>query len=171
MHTQDYLAFIPLLLYGIGLADLLAEWKRMFDPKSLFVPYILVTIMLTETAVFNVFSYLNIVNAMENIGYMQYLWYLVSPFLFLVTVNSFTPEKEADTKEYFQSRMPIFMSLVAAFVGSHFLYGGEFDRLGVARLIFIALFIAIAYFKKLWMIYVLFALWLAAFVLKASTVV
>jgi hypothetical protein len=170
MQTQDYLAFIPLLLYGIGLADLLAEWKRLFDPKSLFVPYILITIMLTETAVFNVFSYLSVVNTMENIGYIDYLWNLISPFLFLVTVNSFTPDKEADTKEYFLSRMPIFMGLLAVFVGTHFLYGGEFSKMGIVRLIFIAFFIAIAYFKKMWMIYLLFLFWLATFILKASAV-
>jgi len=34
METTEYLAFVPLLIYGIGLADLLGEWKRLFDPKE-----------------------------------------------------------------------------------------------------------------------------------------
>jgi hypothetical protein len=30
MDASEYLAFLPLLLYGIALADLFSQWKRFF---------------------------------------------------------------------------------------------------------------------------------------------
>ena len=33
MSTTEFLAFIPLLIYGLGLTILLGEWKRVFDRK------------------------------------------------------------------------------------------------------------------------------------------
>ena len=51
MDAAEYLAFLPLLIYGIALADLFSQWKRLFNPKQLYLPYILLTGILTETAI------------------------------------------------------------------------------------------------------------------------
>lgn len=170
MKAADYLAFVPLLLYGIGLADLLAEWKRLFDPKTLYLPYLLVTIMLTETAIYNVFIYLDIVNQFEGLSYLDYLRFLVGPFLFLITVNAFTPEKEADTKTYFTDRLPIFFGLLASLVASHFLYEPEYSNGIFLRIAAVLVIAAIGFFRKVKLIYPLFAIWLLSFLFKANII-
>ena len=70
MIPSEYLAFIPLLIYGIALADLLSQWKRLFNPKDLFIPYLLMTIILTETALYNVFVYAEVINKLGGQTYL-----------------------------------------------------------------------------------------------------
>jgi len=59
MDSTEYLAFVPLLLYGIALADLfdlLGQWRRFFDKEYLYWPYFLTTVMVTELAIRTCFS-------------------------------------------------------------------------------------------------------------------
>jgi hypothetical protein len=35
MEATEYFAFLPLLIYGIALADLFSQWKRLFSPICL----------------------------------------------------------------------------------------------------------------------------------------
>ncbi|MDZ7647852.1 MAG: hypothetical protein U5K54_12080 [Cytophagales bacterium] len=122
MDTTQYFAFVPLLLYGIGLAKLMEEWKRLFKIKEAYLPYTLITIILTETALYNVFIYIDLIDDMMGLDYLGYLSMLVAPFLFLIATNAFTPDKEANTREYFEEQIPVFFTLMALFVASHFTY-------------------------------------------------
>ena len=93
MSATDYLSFLPLLIYGIAIADLFSHWKRLFDIKTFFLPYALFTIMLTEVALYNVFIYAELINDLEGLASGQYLMYLLPPFLFMMVANVFTPDK------------------------------------------------------------------------------
>ena len=53
MEAPEYLAFIPLLFYGIALADLLGQWRRFFDGDYFYLPYFLTTLIFTEVAIWN----------------------------------------------------------------------------------------------------------------------
>ncbi len=166
MEASEYLAFIPLLIYGIALADLLSEWKRLFDPKDWYLPYLLFTIILTEMAVYNIYIYLDLVLQFEGQSYFRYLSFLVPPFLFLLTTNSFTPEKQSVTKEYFIAKMPVFYTLMALFVASHFFYSfNEGAHTIVIRIIAVAVLIIFGYYRKVWSVYLIFVIWLISFVL------
>ena len=92
MDPAEYLAFVPLLIYGIALADLLGQWRRFFDKDYFYFPYFLTTIIFTEAAVWNVYKYLEVVTNLEGVSYAQYWAYLVQPVLFLITVSALTPE-------------------------------------------------------------------------------
>jgi len=35
MDLTEYMVFLPLLIYGIALADLFSQWKRFFDIKEI----------------------------------------------------------------------------------------------------------------------------------------
>jgi hypothetical protein len=171
MDSSEYLAFIPLLLYGIGLADILSEWKRLFDPKEWYLPYSAFTIVLTETAIYNVFIYMNLIEQFGGQSYLDYLLMLLPPFLFLLTTSAFTPDKESGTREYFIRRMPVFFSLLALFVASHFLY--DFDEtfyMKMTRLLVIVIIIIIGFTRKIWLIYLLVVLWAMIFVVKSDFV-
>ncbi|MDX2445379.1 MAG: hypothetical protein QNK30_16405 [Bacteroidales bacterium] len=166
MEASEYLAFIPLLIYGIALADLLSEWKRLFDPKDWYLPYLLFTIILTEMAVYNIYIYLDLVLQFEGQSYFRYLSFLIPPFLFLLTTNSFTPEKQSVTKEYFIAKMPVFYTLMALFVASHFFYSfNEGAHTIVIRIIAAAVLIIFGYYRKVWSVYLIFVIWLISFVL------
>lgn len=171
MDASEYLAFIPLLLYGLGLADLLSEWKRLFVTKNWYLPYAILTIILTETALYNVFIYIHLVEQMPGQSYFTYLSYLFPPFLFLMATNAFTPDKESDTKEYFIKQMPVFFSLLALFVASHFLYGfNEPSLMVIGRIVIIILIIILGYMRKIWVVYALAIIWILLFFVKGHTV-
>jgi len=170
MDATEYLAFIPLLLYGIGLADLLSEWKRLFVTKDWYLPYALLTIILTETALYNVFIYIHLVEQMPGQSYLNYLLYLIPPFLFLMATSVFTPDQESETKEYFIRRMPVFFTLLALFIASHFLYGfNEPALIVIGRAVTIVLIITFGNMRKVWVVYVLAAVWFLLFFVKGQT--
>ncbi|MCU4157189.1 hypothetical protein J1N10_14475 [Carboxylicivirga sp. A043] len=169
MDATEYLAFLPLLIYGIALADLFGEWKRLLEPKGVFVPYILFTIILTETAVYNVFAYAELVSNLKGLQYYDYLIKLVPPFLFMLTVNAFTPEKGDDTKAYFISQMRNFMIMLAAFMATHFFYDfGESSYTIISRIVGIALVLVVAIVRKVWMSYLIVAVWLFTIYFRAG---
>jgi len=171
MATEEYLAFLPLLIYGIALADLFKEWKRLFDFKNVFLPYTLFTILLTELAIYNVFIYLNVVSELGegDFKYYQYLLSLIPPFLFMLTVNIFTPEKSENTKEYFLKNQPLIFILLASFFSSHFIYDFEENMIVVGgRIIGVLLLVVLGFSKKRLSLYVPVIAWLIMFLTRIS---
>jgi len=171
MDASEYLVFLPLLIYGIALADLLSQWKRFFNPKQLFLPYLLFTILLTETALYNVFIYSELLDQLTGLSYFKYLLYLIPPFLFMLTTNIFTPDKDSDTKAYFIKQMPIFLSLLALFVTSHFIF--DFDEhlpTLVGRVLAILLILITGLTRKIWLFYVMVAFWTILIFIKGGMI-
>ena len=161
MEASEYLAFIPLLIYGIALADLLGQWRRFFDRDYFYLPYFLTTLIFTENAIWSVYGYLEVTSHLEGIEYFQYWAYLLQPMLFLVIVSALTPELEIkDTETYFIKRMPVVFGLMAVYIGSHFIANyGEISQLNIARVLAILLCIAMAISRRAWLVYLATALW------------
>ena len=171
MQTSEYFAFLPLLLYGIALADLFSQWKRFFNPKKWFLPYLLFTIILTETALYNVYIYAELVDQLAGLSYYNYLFYLIPPFLFLITTYIFTPDQDSDTEEYFLKQMPVFLSLLALFAASHFLYNfNENFPTIVGRSIAILVILVTGISRKIWMFYIVVALWFFLLFVKGGMI-
>ena len=171
MEATEYLSFLPLLIYGIALADLFSQWKRFFTPTQIFIPYLLLTIMLTETALYNVFVYAKLLDHLEGLSYFKYLLYLLPPFLFMLTVHIFTPDHDSDTEEYFIKQMPVFFTLLALFAACHFLY--DFDEnLGtkIARVMVIAAILITGISRKIWLFYIICGLWLLMLFFKGGMI-
>ncbi|MCV9385923.1 hypothetical protein [Reichenbachiella ulvae] len=171
MSATEYLTFLPLLFYGIALSELLNKWKRLFYIKTLFIPYALFTIMLTEIALYNVFVFHDLIEGLENIPYFKYLIYLLPPFLFMLEVYVFTPDDETDTESYYRQHMPKFHTLMGLFILSHFLF--EFDEpssmIG-SRIISSILVIGLGWTRKPWTVYILFATWLFGLFFKIGII-
>lgn len=169
MRTLEYLGFIPLLMYGLGLADLLSQWKRLFDRKEWYLPYTIFTIVLTEIAVYNVFIYFNLLAKLPGQNYYTYLSYLLPPFLFLLTIRAFTPENDEDTKQHFVKRMPIFFSLLAAFILSHFVFNYEESiYMHIVRLFVVVILIVVGFTRKMWLVYLIALIWLVSFLFRGK---
>ena len=171
MEASEYLAFLPLLIYGIALADLFSQWKRFFNPKELYIPYLLLTIILPETALYNAFIYAELIDKLVGLSYFSYLSYLIPPFLFMLTANIFTPDQDSDTEEYFLKQMPVFLSLLALFAASHFLYNfNENLPTIVGRFIAILVILVTGISRKIWMFYIVVALWVFLLFVKGGMI-
>ena len=171
MSTSEYLAFLPMLIYGIALADLFRQWSRFLNLKEIFLPYLLLTVILTETALYNVFLYAGLLDQLEGLTYASYLVYLVPPFLFLLTTIFFTPGEDADTEDYFVKYMPVFLSLFALFIASHFLYEfNEQNTIIAIRIFAILLTLLTGILRKRWMVYLLGVLWFLSLFTKGAVI-
>lgn len=172
MDPAEYLAIIPLLIYGIGITDLLGQWKRFFNKKDQYPLYILYTIILTEVAVYNVVIYIDLVNILPQQSYFRYLSFLLPPILFLMVVNVFTPDEGSPTRDYFEKNIRLMFILITLFVASHFLYSfDEQHGQQYFRIAMVLLLSAIAIFKKQWLMYLVVGLWLIGLVNKGSMLV
>ena len=170
MDPAEYLAFIPLLIYGIGITDLLSQWKRFFKKKDQDALYIIITIMLIEVAIYNVFIYLDVVYDMPRHSYLRYLSFLLPPILFQMVVNVFTPDEGSQTREYFHRNLRLIFALTACFIASHFIYNfDEHFSAQYLRIAYILLLTAVAVFRKKWLIYLSVLLWLAGLFGRAFT--
>lgn len=161
MEAPEYLAFIPLLFYGIALADLLGQWRRFFDGDYFYLPYFLTTLIFTEVAIWNVFIYLEVVGHLEDIHYFQYWAYLLQPMLFLVIVSALTPEPEnKNTEVYFKKRMPVVFGLMAIYIFSHlFANFGSTAPITAVRVVAIALCVVTAVVGRVWLVYAVTIIW------------
>ena len=171
MDAAEYLAFLPLLFYGIALSDLVSEWKRFIDWHKLFAPYAILTVVFTESALYNVFIFAEVINDLEGLSYINYIIYLIPSFLFMFMVNIFTPTEGADTEEYFRKQRFLVCFLFSAFILSHFLFEfNEFARADIIRIVASALLVFIGLHKKNWSIYLLFVVWLVMWVEKSNVI-
>lgn len=170
MDPAEYLAFIPLLIYGIGITDLLGQWKRFFKMEDRFLLYIIITIMLIEAAIYNVFIYLSVVNELPGHSYIRYLGVLFPPILFQMLVNVFTPDKGSKTREYFNQNLRLIFILMTLFIASHFIYSfNEHYSAHFIRFIYILILTGVAIFRKHWLIYLAIFLWAAGLFFRAFT--
>ena len=169
MEPSEYLAFIPLLIYGIALADLLGQWRRFFDRDYFYLPYFLATVIFTEIAIWNVFIYLEVTGRLEGISYFKYWLYLLQPVTFLIAVSALTPDAEDhDTEAYFKKRMPVVFGLMALYIGSHLFQDyGPGGGLNTVRVVTVALCGATAASRKVWLVYVAAGLWGISLITRA----
>ena len=140
----------------------MGQWKRFFDKEYLYWPYFLTTLIFTETAIYNIFIYLEIASDLSDISYYQYWPFLIQPMIFLLTVYALTPEKEdKDTAGYFIKRMPAIYGLMAAYIACHFLPGfGVTESLDISRIIGIGLCIFLATSRTVSLVYVITVVWI-----------
>lgn len=171
MDATQYLAFVPLLIYGLGLTALMADWKRLFDVKQIYLPYTLLSLVITEVAIYNVFIYIQVIEAFKEQSYLSYLSFLISPFLFYMAAQVFTPDAGVNTKEYFVKRMPLFCTLFATLIGSHFIYDLEEARYSaLLRLVFMVLVIVVGFSRKPWLTYLVVAFWAISLFIRGSVI-
>lgn len=162
MDIVEYLLFIPLLIYGISLSDLLGQWKHFMDSSAWYTPYLITLIMVTEIGVHNVFVFFQFSPELGTINYFAYWLYLFPPLVFLLMVNCLTHVDDySNTEEFFTSRIrPIFL-LLAAFISMHFMSFIHFDHhLWLPRLLAIFFCVLYAFWQKNIAFYSLVGVWL-----------
>jgi len=172
MDATQYLAFVPLLIYGLGLTALMSDWKRLFDVNQIYLPYTLLSLVITEMAVYNVFIYIQVIEEFKEQSYLSYLSFLLSPFLFFMAAQVFTPDAGVNTKKYFTKRMPLFYSLFALLICSHFIYDlVESSYTVIMRLAFMVLIIGVGFSRRPWLTYLVVFFWAFSLFLRGEVII
>lgn len=124
MDLIEYLLFIPLLIFGIVLTDLLGEWSRFFDRRHWHAPYLITIVVFTEVAVWNIFGFLDVISRQEDHTYLSYVAVLSAPFTLLLSVNALLAGERrggvVDPIE-FAARMRLSYFFMGCFIALHFL--------------------------------------------------
>ena len=168
MNESQHLAFIPLFLYGIAIADVINHWRSYLTRKNFFLPYVLSALMLVEFGIFSIYEYLQLISSLTSNNYGAYLTHLIPPIIFLAMCKVITPDQGVETKQYFMANISLLFSLAALFNLSHFIfdYGTENPYLLLARILSISLFLTLAYTRKIALVYVIFALYVVRLILR-----
>ena len=164
MNSAELLSFIPLLLYGIALADLFSQWRRFFDKNLIYWPYVISTIVFTEIAIWNIYLFIEKLQHMSFEGYYDYWIILVQPIIFVLAIHSFTPDPDnKDTEAYFKKRLPVVFTLFAIYIGLHLLPGAlDSKEMILTRVIAMILCFSIALTRFLPLVYILGVIWLVS---------
>ncbi|MBS1543676.1 MAG: hypothetical protein JST14_08590 [Bacteroidetes bacterium] len=154
MSQKEYYLILPLLLYGLGITDLINSWRSFLKPDQRYLPYTLTSILLLDTSFWNFYQLFDWVSEDHFSSYLVYMKILAAPLVFLVVVAIFTPEEStASLKDYFHQNMRPVFALLALFIFLHFTLDPHeyvWQRLGA-----IALLLAISITRKTWLIYLL----------------
>jgi len=167
MTEVEYLAFVPLLFYGIALSELLGLYKQMLDRESFYLPFALTIAVFTELAVWNVYGYYFHIEKLSTVDYIGYWSFLVQPIILTLTVNSLASDSNcADTKLHFESRMRVTYSLMALFLLSHFADATQTEQNHLLRGIGVALCLVVAVTRRTDIIYWLAVIWFISFITR-----
>lgn len=176
MDKIEYLLFIPLLIYGISLSDLLSEYKRLIKDHVLHFKYLITILMLSEVAIFNIYKLYSIINAYDITTYLQYWALLIPPIIFMVLVHIFVIEERHESldsmeQEFQKNIKPTFL-LMSVYTATHFIPMMNPDG-GIpwVRLLSIGLLWAYIIVRKDLVFYLLMAAWLVSFVLNINSIV
>ena len=154
MPGQDYFVILPLLLYGLAIADLVNSWRSFFVSQRRYAPYIITSLLLLEISFWNFYQMHEWMGADTFSSYLSYFKILLPPLVFLLVVAVFTPDSDViDIKGYFIKQMPIIFGGLAVFTALHFLF--DWDKNVVPRMVGIVLLVSTAIWRKEWMIYLL----------------
>ena len=172
MDPIEYLLFIPLLIYGIVLTHLFGEWKRFFDLENWHGPYIITVVVFTEIAVWNIYTFLDVISRDESHSYLSYLGLLAAPFLFMLSVNALLAGEGTDglvDREEFGRRMRLSYFFMGCFVMFHFvpLFGPN-DGLNGPRIAASTVLFLVAWLKKERLVYLLGVVWLVSLVIRVG---
>ncbi len=156
MAEKDYYLILPLLLYGLAVADLISSWRSLLRAENIYLPYTMTSILLLELAFWNFFGMYHWISDGTTMSYLSYLKILLAPLVFILTVAVLTPEQEIkDVKAYFMENMRAVFLLTALFTCLHFVYG--IDSLFWPRIIGATLLLITAITRKVWIVYILVA--------------
>lgn len=162
MPINEYYAFMPLLLYGLAVGELLFRWRDYLKKERRYWPHIITGIVLLELAYANFFfMYENL--SLFTLDYAHFLMQLIHPTIFFLIVSVYTPEADADVKEYFDDKLRILFTLLALFILTNLLVEFEMNVFNAFRLIGIIICALIAITKKFWIMWIFIGIRLSIF--------
>ena len=153
MSKDEFFAFMPLLIYGIAIGEIIMHWRDYLKKDRRYWPHIITGIILLDMAFLNFYYLYDELNLLFE-TYPKFLGRMTTPIIFLLIVSVFTPEDDDDLKDYFLSKMKMIFSLLALFITVHIVLNFEFNFINILRSIAIINFLVIAYTRKFNLIWI-----------------
>lgn len=168
MSQDEFFAFMPLLIYGIAVSELIMHWRDYLKSKRRYWPHLVTGILLLELA-FSNFYYLYDKLEFLFVDYISFLARLSAPLLFLLTVSVYTPEDNKDIKVYFHEKLPLIFGLLGTFGLINAIMDFGDPKVTFMRFVLIGISYILALTKKLWVFWflifvrIIFFIWLQIF--------
>ena len=165
MSKDEFFAFMPLLIYGIAVTELVMHWRDYLKKERRYWPHLLTGIILLELAFLNFYFLYDELDELFN-SYPNFLFRLTSPLILLLAVSVYTPEAERDVKEYFDDKISLIYGLLAAFIVINMLSDLGYNLINLIRLIAIVICLLIAITRIKWLIFLWIVLRLSLFYIE-----
>ncbi|MEQ8323616.1 MAG: hypothetical protein RIC15_11845 [Vicingaceae bacterium] len=163
MSKDEFFAFMPLLIYGIAIGELVMHWRDYLKKDRRYWPHLVTGILLLELAFSNFYFLYDILEELF-VDYLHFLARLTAPLVFLLMSSVYTPEDNRDIESYFLERMGMIFSLLALFVFLNMIMEFGFDVLTYIRASAVVFCLLVAWSKKLWIFWAFVVFRLAIFV-------
>jgi len=165
MSQDEFFAFMPLLIYGIAVTELVRHWRDYLNKGRRYWPHLVTGLILLELAFVN-FYYLY--DTLEDLfkTYPHFLLRLTSPILLLLTVSVYTPENDRDVKEYFNDKAPLIFTLLGLFIMINVVTDLELNFINLIRSTAAIICFLLALTKKYWLIWLWVIIRLSMFAIQ-----
>jgi len=162
MSKLEFFAFMPLLIYGIAIGEIIMHWRDYLKKDRRYWPHIITGVVLLELAFLN-FYYLYDDLSLLFETYPKFLARMMVPITFLLTVSVFTPEDNMEVKVYFKEKMRTIFTLLGIFILAHMINDFHFDFINLIRVIASGSFFLVAFTRKFYFIWIFIVVRLALF--------
>ena len=152
MSKEEFFAFMPLLIYGIAVSELIMHWRDYLKADRRYWPHIITGLILLELGFVN-FFYLYDTLDQWYLDYPHFLLRLSSPLLLLLTVSVYTPENDRNVKDYFNANSSILYTLLSLFIIINIITEPDINFINLIRFIAVLICALIALTKKYWLIW------------------
>ncbi len=159
----NYLLFIPLLIYGTALSEIIGQWKLALLINKKNFHYLLTILVITEMSVGNIYNYFSFFNRDPSHHYLNYLGYLLPPLLLQATIHMYpvasSTKEEATSK--FDSSFPSIFLVLAGNLAVHLLpqFSNPILLFTVIKVLAIAACLLVFFLKHKWTLYTIYAVW------------
>ena len=147
MSKDEFFAFMPLLMYGIAVSELMIHWRDYLKPGRRYWPHLIFGIILLELAFSNFYFLYDDLDKLF-VNYLSFLARLTPPLVFLLLVSAYTPEENVNVKTYFNDKMRTVFLLLSFFIFLNMIMDLGWNELTFIRVSAIAMCLLVAWFNS-----------------------
>ena len=163
MSQDEFFAFMPLLIYGIAVSELVMHWRDYLKKDRRYWPHLITGLILLELAFLNFYYLYDKLDELFS-TYYYFLFRLLSPIVLLLAVSVYTPEEDRGIKEYFKKNASIVFTLIGVFILLNIVTEFGFNYVNLIRAIGMMICFLIALTNRFWLLW----LWI---ILRAAIVI
>lgn len=166
----NYLLFIPLLIYGTALSEIIGQWKLAVIINKKNIHYLFTIIAITELAIANIYNYFSFFNRDPSHHYLNYLGYLLPPLLLQATIHMYPPatSNPEDATIKFNNSFPYLFLVMACYIAVHMLpqFSAPVPQFTLLKLLGMGACLLVFFVKSKWTLYVFYAVWFFGLIVK-----
>jgi len=147
MSKDEFFAFMPLLIYGIAVSELMIHWRDYLKSGRRYWPHLIFGILLLELAFSNFYFLYDVLDQLF-VNYLNFLARLTPPLVFLLLVSVYTPEENVDVKTYFNDKMRTIFLLLSFFIFLNMIMEIGWNELTYIRASAIFMCLLVAWFNS-----------------------